>query len=107
MREVISINIGQAGIQSGKCSFFRMDESDEWQLVFSTRIIITQHSSKPSAARKAPHKQAETIVVFTWTAFFSLPLLFVSPAGCPQRAGNSHLKQPRPCAAPARDESAG
>ena len=56
MREVISINIGQAGIQSGNGAYFRMDESDEWQLVFSTRMIITQHPSTPSAARKAPHK---------------------------------------------------
>ena len=43
----------------------------KWQLVFSTRIIITQHPSTPSAARKAPHKQVETIVMFTWNAFFS------------------------------------
>ena len=67
MREVISFNIGQAGIH----------ESDEWQLVFSTRIIITQHPSTPSAARKAPHKQVETIVMFTWTAFF--PSAFPPP----------------------------
>ena len=63
-------------VQCGNCAFFRMDESDEWQLVFSTRIIITQHPSTPSAARKAPHKQVETIVMFTWTAFFPFHFYF-------------------------------
>ena len=47
----------------------------KWQLVFSTRIIITQHPSTPSAARKAPRKQVETIVMFTWTAFFPFRFL--------------------------------
>ena len=49
----------------------------KWQLVFSTRIIITQHPSTPSAASKAPHKQVETIAMFTWTAFF--PFRFPPP----------------------------
>ena len=57
----------------------------KWQLVFSTRIIITQHSSTPSAASKAPHKQVETIVMFTWTAFFPFrfpPLPRWMPSAC-------------------------
>ena len=31
MREVISINIGQAGIQSGNCAFFEWMSQMKWQ----------------------------------------------------------------------------
>ena len=56
MCEVMSINIGRAASSPAIVRFFEWMSQMKWQLVFSTRIIITQHSSTPSAARKAPHK---------------------------------------------------